>query len=189
MIWSAFLHLWKFFVYQLLQWNVRQHHVLLHSPGRPVLVWKCWIICIWIECMWLRFVSHVNSSGWSPWDRWSTGTSHRIDFLKLNAQPHYGYTHMYDWCNWCCHRYESPDAVGDHHETGDPPEQITRLIFWNSMLSHTMVTHICMTDAISVVTGTNHRIDFQKLNAPGCDTLGVCTIVLHTFFTSCACFA
>ena len=35
------------------------------------------------------------------------------------------------------------------------------------MLSHTMVTHICMTDAIGVVTGTNHRIDFLKLNAPG----------------------
>ena len=29
MIWSAFLLLWKFFVYQLLQWNVWQHQFLL----------------------------------------------------------------------------------------------------------------------------------------------------------------
>ena len=46
------------------------------------------------------------------------------------------------------------------------------------MLSHTMVTHICMTDTIGVVTGTNHRIDFLKLNAPGHPMIWCCPVQL-----------
>ena len=54
---------------------------------------------VWPMQLVLSPVRITECSGGSPWDRWSTEINHRIDFLKLNAQPHYGYTHMYDRCN------------------------------------------------------------------------------------------
>ena len=78
---------------------------------------------VWPMQLVLSLVRITECSGGSPWDRWSTEINHRIDFLKLNAQPHYGYTHMYDRCIWCCHRYESPYWLSET-QCSRPPDDL-----------------------------------------------------------------
>ena len=169
-----------------------------------------------IECTSLitRIATHIgalegNSIPFIEGDRAYIDKSYLIQGRTLKKGPDdslifffMGYTNEIPLPNADFHLYNChsltiplvPREEGRRHRSSGLPGRMTRSrtrreAETTSPPQHTQTSYHHEASGSSWHSASTEEWARQGPRSPVCDTLGVCTLVLHTFYTSCACFA